>query len=188
MSKLLHTLVLLSAIVLPVVGSRDQHAIAQERQGCYMVNDRGALLDLSEICPSPTFVVTETTTEGLGTGDIQVTLRWASTDDLDLEVIDPSGQTVAYYNPIIASGGQLDVDANAACNGTTTQPIENIFWPVSEAPSGNYTIRVNLFTRCDGSSGPIPFEIRLLTRGNIETLTGSVDDGSSAASFPFSLD
>jgi hypothetical protein len=188
MSKLLQTLTVISAIILPVVGSSDQLAIAQERQGCYMVNDRGALLDLSEICPSPTFVVTETTTEGLGTGDIQVTLRWASTDDLDLEVIDPNGDTVAYYNPSIPSGGQLDVDANAACGGTTTQPIENVFWPISEAPSGSYTIRVNLFARCDGSTGAIPFEVRLLTRGNIETLSGSVDDASTTSSFPFSLD
>lgn len=188
MSKLLQTLTVLSAIVLPVVGSSDRLAIAQERQGCYMVNDRGALLDLSGICPSPSFVVTQTSAEGLGTGDIQVTLRWASTDDLDLEVVDPNGETVAYYNPIIPSGGQLDVDANAACGGTTTQPIENVFWPVSEAPSGDYTIRVNLFARCDDSTGPIPFEVRLLTRGNIETLTGTVDDNTATDSFPFSLD
>lgn len=186
MSKLLQTVVVVSAVVLPIFGSHA--AISQERQGCYMVNPRGVLQDLSEICPTPSFVVQESTPEGLGTGDIQVTLRWATSDDLDLEVTDPSGNIVAYYNRQVPSGGQLDVDANAACGGTTTQPIENIFWPVSQAPTGSYSIRVNLFTRCAGGSAEIPFEVTLLTRGETQTLTGTVSDQSLTASFPFSLD
>jgi hypothetical protein len=186
MSKLFQTVVVVSAIVLPILGS--DAVRAQERQGCYMVNSRGSLLDLSDICPAPTFVVQETTPEGLGTGDIQVTLRWATFDDLDLEVIDPTGNTVAYYNRQVPSGGALDVDANAACGSPTGQPIENIFWPVGQAPTGSYTIRVNLFTRCPGGGGTeIPFEVRLLTRGNIETLSGTVSDNSPTVSFPFSL-
>lgn len=188
MSKLLQTLAVFSVVGLPLLITGDHPAIAQERQGCFMVNDNGALLDLSEICPASSFVVTETSAQGLGTGDIQVTLRWASTDDLDLEVTDPTGSTVAYYSRQVASGGQLDVDANAACASPTTQPIENIFWPVSAAPSGNYTIRVNLFTRCAAGSQPIPFEITLLTRGNTQTLTGTVSDQSTTASFPFALE
>lgn len=151
-----------------------------------MVSPIGRLMDLSEICPQPEVFVTSGTPE-LGTGDIQVTLRWTTTDDLDLAVTDPNGEVVAYYNPSVPSGGQLDVDANAGCSGQTNSPIENIFWPPSEAPQGNYSIAVNLYSRCTQSTGPIPFEVRLLVQGNVQTLSGTVGDGSETSTFPFSL-
>lgn len=150
-----------------------------------MVDGIGQIQDLSEICPSPDPFATTNTPE-LGTGDIQVTLRWTTTDDLDLAVTDPFGDTVAYFNTSVPSRGQLDVDANAGCGGTTTSPIENIFWPPSEAPQGDYQVEVNLFSRCQGA-GPISFEIRLLVRGEIQTLTGTVDDSNRTQLFPFSL-
>lgn len=187
MQKLLRTTVIISALLSPLLGQGDRPAVAQERQGCFMVNEIGRVVDLSEICPSPEpFAVSETPGE-LGTGDIQVTLRWTTTDDLDLAVVDPSGNTVAYYSPSVPSGGQLDVDANAGCSGETTSPIENIFWPPSQAPQGNYQIAVNLFTRCGSSSGPISFEVRLLVQGNVQTLNGTVDTGNDTVTFPFSL-
>jgi len=37
--------------------------------------------------------------QGLGTGDVQVTLRWGSLVDLDLAVTDPSGASIDYVNP-----------------------------------------------------------------------------------------
>ena len=55
------------------------------------------------------------TSQTLGTGDVQVTLRWAGRDDLDLAVMGPGGEMVFYGNPEIASGGTLDVDANGGC-------------------------------------------------------------------------
>jgi uncharacterized protein YfaP (DUF2135 family) len=115
-----------------------------------------------------------------------VTLRWTTTDDLDLAVTDPSGNTVTYFNRSIDSGGQLDVDANANCIEQNSSPIENIFWPPSQAPQGQYTIAVNLFQRCAGS-GPISFNLTLLVQGNTETLTGTVDEQNPVATFPFSL-
>lgn len=159
-------------------------ALAQEHQGCFLIDRGGQLFDLSSMCPSAVQVAD---TPELGTGDIQVTLRWTSTDDLDLYVTDPSGQVVSYMNTSVPSGGQLDVDANAGCGGTTQSPIENIFWPPSEAPEGQYTIAVNLFSRCASGAAPISFEVRLLVQGNTQTLTGTVDERNSTVSFPFSL-
>ncbi|NJL22450.1 MAG: hypothetical protein HC895_19200 [Leptolyngbyaceae cyanobacterium SM1_3_5] len=161
-------------------------AIAQERQGCFMITDTGQLIDLGEICPSPPQLATAEAPT-LGTGDIQVTLRWTTSDDLDLAVSDPQGQTVTYFNRQVQSGGQLDVDANAGCSSSTTSPIENIFWPPSQAPQGNYQVVVNLFTRCQPSSSPIPFTLTLLVQGTTQTLTGSVSDQNPAVTFPFSL-
>lgn len=160
-----------------------------------MVDSIGQFQDLSYICPQPEAFVSTTPPAvaqpgqepELGTGDIQVTLRWATTDDLDLAVVDPAGSTVAYYNPVVPSGGQLDVDANAGCfSSVTGTPIENIFWPPSEAPEGNYEVQVNLFQRCAGG-GPISFEVRLLVQGEVQTLTGTVDDASPVETFSFSL-
>ena len=186
MSKSLRSLLILTTVLLPLISDTHQPAIAQERQGCFMVDRFGQLLDLSDICPSAqTFEVPGQPT--LGTGDIQVTLRWTTTDDLDLYVTDPAGQTVFYGNRNIGSGGQLDVDANAACGSPTTSPIENIFWPVGGAPQGDYVIEVDLFTRCANNTSPISFELRILVQGNVQTITGSVDDQTETVSFPFSL-
>ncbi len=163
---------------------------AQERQGCFMVNPFNQLIDLTEICPVQTSdSVSEAVGEPtLGTGDIQVTLRWSSTDDLDLAVIDPSGNEVNFLNPSIPSGGQLDVDANAGCLGSLTQtPVENVFWPPSEAPAGNYSIAVRLFERCGSSAEAIPFEATLLVQGASESLSGSVSDANPIAEFSFSV-
>lgn len=185
----LRSLIIFPAVLLPILmGS--QPVQSQEHQGCYMINDLGAFIDLSEICPLPRPLTTSASanagSQQLGTGDIQVTLRWATADDLDLGVTDPSNDTVTYFNTSVPSGGQLDVDANAGCSGTTQSPIENIFWPPSQAPQGNYSISVNLFSRC-GTQGPVSFEITLLVQGQTQTLRGTVDEQNPTVTFPFSL-
>jgi len=123
----------------------------------------------------------------LGTGDVQVTLRWATTDDLDLAVTDPSGDTTFFANPSVPSGGQLDVDSNAGCGGTTRSPVENVFWPTGGAPQGEYMAAVNLFSRCEDTTGPISFEITILVQGQSRTETGTVSDANPTVTFPFSL-
>jgi hypothetical protein len=188
MLKSLRSALLLATTLLPLLLGGDVTVKAQERQGCFMVNSSGQLLDLSEICPSPEPFAAAEGEPTLGTGDIQVTLRWTSVDDLDLAVTDPAGQIVYYANPSVASGGQLDVDANAGCGESDSSPIENIFWPPSQAPQGQYVASVNLFTRCSGGiSGPISFEMRILVQGEVQTLTGTVSDDSLTANFPFTL-
>src|SRR5690554_6687867 len=68
------------------------------------------------------------TEPALGTGDVQVTLRWNSRADLDLAVTAPSGETVSYLYPSSHSGGRLDVDSNAGCRTSLQNPVENVFW------------------------------------------------------------
>jgi hypothetical protein len=173
-------------ILPPVLSDRPPVALAQEHQGCFMLNPGGSLVNLSEICPFDR-PVAATDALTLGTGDIQVTLSWNTVDDLDLYVTDPSGQTVFYGVPQIASGGQLDLDANSGCSEANASPIENIFWPTSQAPTGNYSIVVQLFSRCVESSNDIPFEVQLLVQGNTQTFTGSITDSTPTLTFPFSL-
>jgi uncharacterized protein YfaP (DUF2135 family) len=142
-----------------------------------MINSTGRLLDLGDMCAE----------QRLGTGDIQVTLRWATVDDLDVSVIDPSGAEVSFRERQVPSGGSLDVDANADCRADTTVPVENVFWPDLQAPSGRYTIAVNLYDSCGGSSGPVPFTVTLLNKGNTQTFRGVVSDDNSPLEFPFSV-
>jgi hypothetical protein len=78
----------------------------------------------------------------LGTGDVQVTLRWASAADIDLHVTEPDGTEIWYGDTGPSStGGQLDVDSNVGCEQEAS--VENIFWPTGQAPSGTYSIEVN---------------------------------------------
>jgi hypothetical protein len=69
----------------------------------------------------------------VGTGDVQVTLSWNTDSDVDLHVVDPSGEEVYWGNRRSASGGELDLDSNAACAIDRVRN-ENIMWPVGRAP------------------------------------------------------
>jgi hypothetical protein len=155
-------------------------------------------------------------TDQFGSGDIQVTLFWESTDDLDLvrpvnlpeHVPEPlqyglttntgrpaeqllafrcaqwvfdnvRGDNVSYEDQgPSASGGRLDQDSNSGCGNVTTSPVENIYWPYGSALPGTYTIRVNLYERCDMSAypapAPIPFTVRVLWDGVVTYYPGTV--------------
>ena len=88
-----------------------------------------------------------------GRGGLKITLKWNTTDDLDLHVIDPAGQEIYFSQKericqnII---GRLDIDANAGSPYTTT-PIENIYWEKT-APIGKYRVLVNLYTKRSGNN------------------------------------
>ena len=116
----------------------------------------------------------------LGSGDVQVTLRWPSDADLDLVVIDPLGQE-ASRSSTTPEGGQLDVDSNIGCDNDGS--VENVFWPEGAAPAGEYTVVVEGFT-VDGCGGG-DYEISVRVSGQPPiTFTGSVaEDGESTHTF-----
>jgi hypothetical protein len=95
----------------------------------------------------------------LGTGDVQVTLTWASGDDLDLHVIDPAGQEIYYGSRSSSSGGELDTDDTAGC-GTSGSHVENVFWPTGGAPPGTYEAFVVAFNGC-GAPASYTLEVRV---------------------------
>lgn len=83
------------------------------------------------------------TREGAQTGQVQVSLIWDNTNDLDLSVICPSGERISFDNKLSKCGGQLDVDMNES--PTSVQPVENVFWPVGLAPKGEYKVLIEHF-------------------------------------------
>lgn len=87
----------------------------------------------------------------VGTGDIQINLNWDTETDLDLWVTEPGGNVIYYAARQSDSGGELDLDSYAACQieGDEGQGNENVYWPVNSAPSGQYSVEVDLFSPCD---------------------------------------
>ena len=120
----------------------------------------------------------------LGTGDVQVTLRWDNPVDLDLHVIDPSGEEIYFSHSTSQSGGTLDVDANAGCGNDA--PVENIYWPSGGAPFGTYQVSVVYFNDC-GYSGANAYTISILVDGQrfgpYEGLLTAEGEGNYVTSF-----
>ncbi|NEQ98468.1 MAG: hypothetical protein F6K30_17405 [Cyanothece sp. SIO2G6] len=176
-----------TSLAIALVGTRA--AVGQERQGCFVVDPFQGLVELDDICPTPEpFILPSTGANSLGTGDVQVTLRWATIDDLDLAVTGPDGVTVFWENPGVSGlGGQLDQDDNSECLTLTNSPVENIFWPVGAAPNGEYFVEVALFQRCGSGSDPIDFELQILTLGMTDVVQGTVDDANPSFSYTFLL-
>lgn len=91
----------------------------------------------------------------IGTGDIQISVAWTDTADVDLHVIDPAGGHLYFATDSVASGGRLDLDANAACHKNTLSDgslayvsNENVFWPTGGAPNGQYIVYLDYWSDC----------------------------------------
>ena len=84
----------------------------------------------------------------VGAGDVQVTVAWDTDADVDLHVVDPEGSEIYWASRTSPSGGELDLDSNAACAGDNVRN-ENISWPIGTAPQGAYTVRVDYWANCD---------------------------------------
>ncbi len=126
---------------------------------------------------------------GLGpgqTGVVQATLRWTGTADMDLHVLDASGEEIYFGARTSTSGGQLDLDKIPGCGGTDTGPhTENIFWE-SDAPPGDYTVWVLDYTSCDV---PTDYSLQVVVGGSTVvsekgTLSSSATEGPR---FPFEV-
>jgi hypothetical protein len=87
----------------------------------------------------------------VGTGDVQVNVSWDVDSDVDLHVVDPSGEEIFWEHRDAASHGTLDLDSNADCQLDHVRS-ENITWPAGTAPRGTYTVRVDYWSSCSVSA------------------------------------
>jgi hypothetical protein len=133
------------------------------------------------------------TVQRVGTGGVQVSVSWNSQADVDLYLVEPSGNTIYYGNRSSASGGVLDLDSNAACSPPDLRN-ENINWPSSSPPAGTYTVRVNYWDSCEAASTDwlvtvrVPGQpVRTFTgRFTGDGVGGSVNAGQVVTSFTVS--
>lgn len=92
----------------------------------------------------------------VGTGDIQISVAWSDSADVDLHVTDPNGEEIYFGHKDAVSGGTLDLDANAACTKTTftdgSPPAyvsnENVVWPTGSAIPGTYKVVLDYWSDC----------------------------------------
>jgi len=119
-----------------------------------------------------------------GTGEVQVNITWNTSADVDLYVVDPLGAEIYYARRESNSGGQLDIDSNAACSSDGPR-AENIFWPFGVVPPrGEYEVRVNNWSSCGEAATDYVVTVR--TKDGIPQtytgrLTGPGNGGASGA-------
>ena len=132
---------------------------------------------------------TATTQTAGGRGKLKINLKWFTTDDLDLHVIDPSGFEIYYakkQNTCQGVLGQLDIDANASVPFTTT-PQENIYWE-DKAPIGDYEVKVHWYAKRSGVPN-VPFTVTVYPeKGETRNSPGTVTyEKESITVFRFSI-
>ena len=95
-------------------------------------------------------------------GFMRCSLHWFNFDDLDIHVMEPSGEEIYYRNKhSYNTGGTLDVDMNAG-SGKTRDAVENIVWTDrSKLAKGRYTVWVNQFNRREPIDVGFEFEIEI---------------------------
>ncbi len=101
-----------------------------------------------------------------GYGEIQVTLTWDSSADIDLYVKDPLEELIWFDNKTSASGGRLDID------DTNGYGPENIFWERNSAPSGTYQVFVKHY-----SGNSANYSILVQAYGRIKQYEGHIERG-----------
>lgn len=115
----------------------------------------------------------------VGTGDIQVNLNWDTTADMDLWVIEPSGEAVYWGERESASGGRLDLDSYAACSVERDigRGNENVYWPLGAAPSGEYSVIVEMFAPCEtlASGDPTHYSVTIVSGDRSSTHEGTFE-------------
>lgn len=113
---------------------------------------------------------------GHTTGDVQISLIWFNTNDLDLHCIDPRNVDICYKRKQSPSGGELDVDKNAGCNADrlTAEPVENIYWAKGTAPMGHYQVYVDYFQQCTLGPDETRYKVNVLHGNERKEFSGTI--------------
>ena len=136
---------------------------------------------IDENCDGSDLVVLE--------GPLRITLTWDNDDDLDLHVIEPSGEETDYTDRTSATGATLDRDDNVGVCGTDAEPggVENIAW-TEAPPSGTYTVNLHHFWNC-ADNEPANFTITVFSNDVVlEEVTGVADGQSNSIVQSFTFD
>lgn len=102
---------------------------------------------------------------GAKSGDVQISIAWDTTDDIDLHVLFTNGNglvdSISFMNRVgQRSGGMLDIDMNANSSMLNAAPVENVFWPKNKTPKGYFTVYVHFYRSWTGNT-KVPIKIRI---------------------------
>jgi len=106
----------------------------------------------------------------VGTGDVQVSVRWDTPTDVDLWLTEPDGFRIYWSTDFSDNGGVLDLDSNPACFLDNVNN-ENITYEGGTPPSGEYIVAVDYFSSCS-VTGPTNYVVTVRANGFIRTFSG----------------
>ena len=128
--------------------------------------------------PTGTGIESRLKLAGAKTGDIQISLAWNTSDDVDLHVeFTPNGKgalmsEINWRSRTGRYGGLLDIDMNAGGGQFSRTPVENIFWPRGSSPNGSFRIGAQLFA--SRTKRPVNIIIRIKIGSDIKTINNVV--------------
>ena len=107
-------------------------------------------------------------------GEVEVSLIWNNSADLDLIVDCPHGERLWRVSPDhTACGGRLMRDLNQAGEALVENPVEHAAWP--QSPGGRFSIKVELFGYNGVPQGTeIPFTIAIKRPNGTQVVQGKV--------------
>jgi len=115
---------------------------------------------------------------GAKTGDVQISLAWNNGNDLDLHVETPSDEKIWFNQRQSSCGGELDVDMNAG-GPASQRPVENVYWPTGESPTGKFRVLVHHYAN-HGGRDPTRFQVTIKVKGRSQSFSGSLRHGDAA--------
>ena len=114
---------------------------------------------------------------GAKTGDVQISLAWNNGNDLDLHVETPGNEKIWYNQRHSSCGGELDIDMNAG-GPASQRPVENVYWPTGESPTGKFRVLVHHYAN-HGGRDPTRFQVTIKVKGKSESFSGSLRSGDA---------
>jgi len=115
--------------------------------------------------PTDAAVVEDIPEQILLANGIEVTLDWTGNADMNLQVRDPSGETLFWDSRTTTNGGSFGFDANGLCEIIADTPTETATWQPGFLPTGSYEILVFYRQSCDATVGAVPFTISVSVDG-----------------------
>ena len=104
-------------------------------------------------------------------GDIEVTLLWGTSADVQLLVRDPVGGVVFDDVPLSSSGGVLQVAGNVNCvPAVSAAPVSYIYWPPGRMRPGTYEVEVWYQNTCVELPPAVEFTLVIEVRGQQITI------------------
>lgn len=113
-------------------------------------------------------VAAQSTSLNLPQGDIEISLFWSTSADLQLLARDPAGASVFDDSPQIASGGILQEAGNVNCvPAATGTPVSYIYWPPGTMRPGTYEVEVWYQNACSELPPAVDFTLLIEVNGAV---------------------
>lgn len=102
---------------------------------------------------------------GYSSGSLQVTMAWNTGADIDLSVVDPSGETLSHQRPEGHAGGKIDHVGRGDCEkGVEPARVENYVWK-KVPPAGTYRVEALYWGECNTGAGPTTVSLSMSIGG-----------------------